>query len=140
MQATKIPSDIKYVRKTSTEVERFLKSRNVDDSYVFDIRLCTEEAIKNAIIHGNKKNKKLSVSVSYSLEGDKFTMEVEDEGSGFIADKLPDPTKDENLFMTGGRGVFIIRKLMDRVEYNSKGNKTLMEKSVKYKKGGNNAG
>jgi len=127
----RIPSDIKHIRKASVEIEKFLKSHGIGDSLIFDIRLCAEEAIKNAIIHGNNNNRDLSVSVAYSLEGNKFTLEVEDEGKGFTPGEVPDPTREENLLKAGGRGVFIIQKLMDDVKYNSSGNKTFMVKFIR---------
>ncbi|NQU95107.1 MAG: ATP-binding protein [Candidatus Omnitrophica bacterium] len=135
----RIPSDIKYIRKVSAEIENFLRSKNIDESYIFYIRLCAEEAIKNSILHGNKGDKGKSVFITYSLKGDKFNMEIEDEGSGFDPLKLPDPTKNENLLMEGGRGVFLIQKLMDKVEYNDRKNKVSMIKFIKEKKGGRDA-
>ncbi|MBL7157459.1 MAG: ATP-binding protein [Candidatus Omnitrophica bacterium] len=133
----KIPSDIKYIRKVSTEIENFLKSKNVDKSEIFDIRLCVEEAVKNAIIHGNKNKKDLPVFISYSLEDGRFAIEIEDKGKGFDPGKVPDPTKEENLLTEGGRGVFIIRKMMDKVRYDnsSRGNKVFMVKFIGDKKG-----
>ncbi len=64
----RIPSDIKYIRKVSAEVENFLRSKNIDESIIFDIRLCAEEAIKNSILHGNKGNKEKYVFIAYSLK------------------------------------------------------------------------
>jgi len=134
-----IPSDITYVRKVSAKVENFLKEKGVDSFDVFDIRLCVEEAVKNAIIHGNKENKNLKVKFSYELKNCEFIFEIEDEGKGFDYTKVPDPTRDENLLKTGGRGVFLIGKLMDKVEYKKKGNKICMIKTVTKKKGACNA-
>ena len=131
----KIPSDIKHVRKASAEIENYLRSKKIDESIIFDIRLSVEEAIKNAILHGNKGQKDLSVLVSYLLNGKEFTVEVEDAGSGFAPAGLPDPTKDENLAKAGGRGVFIMQKLMDETKYNARGNKVSMLKYVKSKGG-----
>lgn len=127
----RIPSDISYIRKASAEIEDFLKSRSVDDSLVFDIRLCVEEAIKNAIIHGNRNDKKRAVFISYSLKGKRFEIEIEDQGNGFDPCKVPDPTLKENLLKAGGRGVFLIQKLMDEVKYNDNGNKVFMTKLIK---------
>jgi serine/threonine-protein kinase RsbW len=135
----RIPSDISYIRKTSKEIEKFLKEHSVSESEIFDIRLCAEEAIKNAIIHGNKEKKNLFVNISYGFDDGKFIMEVEDEGEGFNPGELPDPTEKENILKSGGRGVFLIYKLMDKVEYKGRGNKAFMVKSIKYKKGGVNA-
>ena len=134
-----IPSDIKHIRKASSEIEKFLGSANVDSSLIFDIRLSVEEAIKNAIIHGNKNNGKLPVFISYSLEGNKFHVEVEDRGNGFNPANIPDPTLDDNLLRAGGRGVFLIERLMDEVKYNDRGNKLFMVKSIRKNKGGSDA-
>lgn len=135
----RIPSDISYIRKTSKRIEKFLVEHNVSASEIFDIRLCAEEAIKNAIIHGNKQNSNLFVNVSYAIDDGKFVMEVEDEGEGFNPGELPDPTEGDNILKSGGRGVFLIYKLMDKVEYKGRGNKAFMVKSIKGKKGGVNA-
>jgi len=135
----KIPSDIKYIRKISKEIENFLKPHKVSDSVLFDIRLCFEEALKNAILHGNNAKRDLPVFVSYSLNKDRFTMEIEDQGKGFNPDKNPDPTKGKGLLKEGGRGVFLIQKLMDEVEYCGRGNKVVMVKYIGKSKGGNDA-
>jgi len=135
----KIPSDISYIKKIINNVEKLLRSRNVSDSDVFDIRLCLEEAIKNSILHGNKGKRDRKVFISYTLKDNTFTAEIEDEGKGFDPSKLPDPTKDENLLREGGRGVFLIQKLMDQVEYKGRGNKVFMVKSITKSKGGVNA-
>lgn len=135
----RIPSDIKYIRKVSSEIENFLKEKKIDEIFFFDIRLSVEEAVKNAIIHGNNNNKKLSVAISYFLENDKFRVEIEDEGPGFDPKKVPVPTLEENLLKAGGRGVFLIEKLMDEVKYNRRGNKVTMVKYFRKNKGGNNA-
>ena len=135
----KIPSDTKYIRSISYEVEKLLRSKKIDESDIFDIRLCIEEALKNAIIHGNKLNKEFYVFISYALKGNEFVIEIEDEGAGYVPDKVPDPTKEENLLVDRGRGVFLIHKLMDEVKYNDKGNKIIMTKYINNHKGDNNA-
>ena len=109
----KIKSDIKEVQRVGLEIREFLKTHGVGKSEIFDIRLAVEEAVKNSILHGNKGESGLTVSVSYSLEAARFTVEVEDMGKGFKPANVPDPRCDENLFKTGGRGVLLIRELMD---------------------------
>ncbi len=135
----KIPSDTKYIRSISCEVEKFLRSKKIDESDIFDIRLCIEEALKNAIIHGNKLNKEFYVFISYALKGNEFVVEIEDEGVGYAPAEVPDPTKEENLLGSGGRGVLLINKLMDQIKHNEKGNKIIMTKYINNHKGGNNA-
>lgn len=127
----KIPSEISQVRKVSSKVEKAIALIGTDEPKLFDIRLCLEEAVRNAIVHGNKCNKKLKVMVSYSLDGDKFIMEVADEGAGFDYNKVPDPTSGENLTKNSGRGVYLIKKLMDEVSFSGHGNTIRMVKRLK---------
>jgi serine/threonine-protein kinase RsbW len=127
----KIPSDIKYIRKVSSGVLKWLESRKLDDSALFDIRLCVEEVVRNAITHGNDSDKDLKVLVSYWLEGDRLIIEVEDEGRGFDPGKVPDPTVEGNILRGSGRGVYIVRKLVDKMEFNDKGNKIRLTKYLK---------
>lgn len=126
----KIPSNYKYINQASLKVIDFLKKSNIDDeSLLFDVRLCVEEALINAIKHGNKLNEKLLVAIDYAINGDKLVIAIQDEGNGFDYKNLPDPTKQSNLYKDSGRGVFLIHKLMDEVVYNGKGNQI---KLVKY--------
>ena len=136
----KIPSDISYIRKIGSRIEDFLKFRNVDPFTIFDVRLSVEEAIRNSIIHGNKSDRKLPVFVEYYLDNGRFTVAIEDRGRGFDHKKVPDPTTEENLLREGGRGVFLMKKLMDAVEYNSRGNKVNMVKFIRKVKGEGYAG
>lgn len=135
--SVKIPSDTKYIRKVSAEIEDFLKSNGVNEEAIFDIRLSIEEAVKNAIIHGNKNRKDAPVYITYSLKNGKFSAEIQDQGSGFNPGSLPDPTEGDNLYKACGRGVFLIKKLMDEARYNNNGNKIFMLKLVE---GGQDAG
>ncbi len=123
-----IPSEVKYVREVSSKILRILETRNIDESVLFDIRLCVEETVRNAIEHGNVKDKRSKVKINYRISGDRFTIEVEDEGAGFDYRSLPDPTHEENLMKNSGRGVYLVRRLMDKVEFNEKGNKVKLTK------------
>ena len=126
-----VPSEDKYIKKVSSDVLSALSPYGVADERLFDIKLCVEEAVRNAILHGNRLNKKLHVKVSYLIADGRINIEVEDEGPGYDPEKVPDPTSKGNITKESGRGVCLIRRLMDRVEFNSKGNKILMEKSLK---------
>ena len=128
--AFEIPSDIRYIRKTSNKMVRSLKRSAVDESTLFDIKLCVEEALRNAMVHGNRSDKGLVVKVSYRIDKDRFEAVVEDEGSGFDPEKVPDPTVEENMLKYGGRGVYLIKRLMDEVEYNDRGNRVKMVKYI----------
>lgn len=125
-----IPSEIKYIREISSKILKILEARHIDESALFDIRLCVEETVRNAIEHGNLKDKRSRVKISYRISGDSFTIEVEDEGAGFDHKSLPDPTHEDNLMKNSGRGVYLVRYLMDKVEFNEKGNKVKLTKYI----------
>jgi serine/threonine-protein kinase RsbW len=125
-----IPSDIKYIREVSSGILKWLQPRELDESALFDIRLCVEEVVRNAITHGNGSNSRLKVMISYWLEGDSLIIEVEDAGAGFDPGKVPDPTTEDNIMKGNGRGVYLVGKLIDKMEFNDKGNKVRLTKYI----------
>ena len=124
----KIPSEIRNLRKASSRILSALESYDVDEGRIFDIKLCIEEAVRNAMVHGNCLDKKKIVKIICRIDGDALRIEVEDEGPGFDHTASADPTAAPNILKNSGRGVYLIRKLMDKVEYNDKGNKITMTK------------
>lgn len=130
-ETIKVASHIKNIRKISSRIVDLLMERNIDKPRIFDIRLSVEEAVLNAIEHGNKKKSSLNVTVSFAIDNDKAEISVEDEGKGFDYHSLPDPTTDDNILRSHGRGVYLIHKLMDEVQYNDKGNRVKMTKYLK---------
>jgi serine/threonine-protein kinase RsbW len=89
---------------------------------VFAIHMSMEESILNAIRHGNRCSPEKRVRVRIDLDELTFYSQISDEGEGFCLEQVPDPTLEENLEKTSGRGVMLIRVFMDRVVYNEKGN------------------
>lgn len=125
-----IPSQNKYIKEVSSKILKALSPRKIDEGRAFDIKLCVEEAVRNAILHGNNSKKDLSVKVSYWFFGGNITIEVEDKGKGYTPELVPDPTKGENIMKGSGRGVYLIKRLMDEIEFNDKGNKIRMVKRL----------
>ena len=128
-----IPSKAKEIKKLSSKIIATLVPYNLDKEIVFDIRLSTEEALRNAMHHGNKNREDLPVEVSFSVAKGVLEITVEDKGEGFDYKNLPNPTTDKNILRTCGRGVFLIHKMMDEVYYNDKGNKVRMVKHLRRK-------
>lgn len=87
-----------------------------------NFRVGVAEALANAMIYGNGSDPDKRVRVEVELSAVQVALQVYDEGSGFDPASVPDPTLPENLDGTGGRGLFLIRKLMDEVRYNEPGN------------------
>ena len=94
----------------------------------FGIRLALDEAIVNAIKHGNGFAPDKTVRVNCLIADDLFRVEIEDQGAGFCPEDVPDPTDEENLELPCGRGIMLMRSFMSKIEYNSTGNKVLLEK------------
>lgn len=129
-----VSSDLSKVQAASFDVLDFLKPLALDKTIVFDIRLCLEEALINAMKYGNRLDASKDVSLTVEFDDEKIGITVEDQGPGFKPEKLKDCTEGENVFRASGRGVHLIHQLMDKVEYNPKGNRVRMEKYFRTKK------
>jgi serine/threonine-protein kinase RsbW len=128
--AFKMPSDLAYLDSVLDYLnERMLKLGIVKpgDS---ELVIALDEAIVNAIKHGNKCDpcKAVQVIAEFSADGARFT--IADEGPGFVREKVPDPTDPCRLLEPSGRGLLLINHIMDEVCYNQTGNKLEMFKRV----------
>lgn len=94
------------------------------------MRLCLDEALVNAVMHGSKFDATLTIRVRIFLEAAKWSVLVEDEGKGFLEEDLPDPDAPENLFEESGRGVILMRSWMDEVSYWNNGAALLMSRKL----------
>jgi serine/threonine-protein kinase RsbW len=95
---------------------------------LFGVEMALEESMTNAIRHGNRLDVDKQVHVVCKASPERFWLKVRDEGPGFVPDKVPDCTADENLCCSGGRGLALIKAYMTHVEYNDCGNCVTMEK------------
>ncbi len=126
-----VPSDLSLVQKSSADVLSYLGPLRLDEPVVFDIRLCLEEALINAMKYGHKLKKELKVRLGVEYNDREIRIRVEDEGEGFDPRKLVNCTESKNVLKDCGRGVYLIRKLMDEVRYNEKGNAITMVKRLR---------
>jgi len=81
--------------------------------------LATQEALNNAVRHGNKMNAKKTVFFSIKMHPDSIMIKVKDQGEGFDPKSIPDPTNQDNLLKSSGRGLFYMHKFMDEVKINT---------------------
>ncbi len=95
---------------------------------VFGVRLALEEALVNAIKHGNGMDPGKTVRIECRVNRESVWVRIEDQGAGFDVNDLPDPTLEENLEKPSGRGVLLMREFMTQVKYNDKGNCVILEK------------
>jgi serine/threonine-protein kinase RsbW len=105
-----------------------LEAQHWQQREIFAVHLATEEALVNAIRHGNGFDARKNVHFVCLLGGDRIHIEITDEGRGFDPSSLPDPTCDDHLHAPRGRGVMLMRAFMSRVEFNALGNRVTMEK------------
>ena len=125
-----LPTDLGAVRETEREVLARLRTLGYDDDQLFAVRLALEEALVNAMKHGNRLDPDLSVRVAYLATAERVEIRVADQGPGFKPDRVPDPTADENLERPCGRGIMLMRCYMDEVAFSESGNEVAM---VKYR-------
>jgi len=97
-----------------------------------DIEIALSEALANAVIHGNHESPEKAVFVSCrcSLDGE-VLITVRDEGEGFDSSSIPDPTEPEGLFLSHGRGLHLMRALMDEVSFEENGTVVQLRKRMK---------
>ncbi|MEL6987923.1 MAG: ATP-binding protein [Bacteroidota bacterium] len=107
------------------EVEAFVKDlvqeHGVKEELHANILISLTEAVNNAIIHGNELDESKFVEVTCKKQNKELCISVSDEGEGFDPNDIPDPTAPENIVKIGGRGVFLIKKLCDRVAFRNNG-------------------
>jgi len=118
-----IKSEISELEKVEKFINEILKEYDLDEKYFNRIYVCVSEAVLNSIKHGNKNDKNKTVSIGINCNMNEINVLVEDEGKGFNINKLKDPTLRRNLKKESGRGIFIIKNLCDKLEYNEKGNR-----------------
>ena len=118
-----VPSDVGRVGETVDRVARHALANHADPQIVlFNLRVALGEALVNAILHGNHGDPTKQVAVRVVCGQQAIEMEVRDEGDGFDPDAVPDPTTPERRTRPGGRGIFLVRQLVDEVRFNAKGN------------------
>lgn len=127
----KLPSTIDAGHQFIAEILARLEAEAWTSQDIFGIHLALEEAVVNAIKHGNKLNVSKQVSIECKLGPDRFWIFIADEGDGFDPNAVPDCTDDEHIHIPSGRGLLLMRCYMNFVEYNEKGNAVTMEKQRK---------
>jgi serine/threonine-protein kinase RsbW len=118
-----LPNDLGAIeRSIEYLLERCRDAGFSEDRLRLNLRVGVAEALANAMLYGNGRDPSKRVKLEAWCHPDVIRVRVTDEGSGFDPESLPDPTLPQNRARARGRGVFLIRQLMDRVEYNERGN------------------
>ncbi len=123
----RLPSDVNCIEEAVELVTRHcLAGHESTESIRFRLRVVLSEAISNAIVRGNCEDCNKWVDVRAELGPDVISVYVTDEGPGFDPSTIPEPIRPEQLDEANGRGLFLIRKLVDAVQFNTQGNSICM--------------
>jgi serine/threonine-protein kinase RsbW len=124
-----IPSDLLAARQPEQEILGALQRFGYPEQSLFAIKLSLEEALVNAVKHGNRCDPAKRITIRYDINPDRAIITVVDQGTGFSPAAVPDCTADENLNRPSGRGIMLMRSYMDQVHYSRRGN---MVRMIKY--------
>lgn len=91
----------------------------LEEEKFINLKIASSEALINAIVHGNKEDQNKKVYTEIIYDSAQIMIRILDEGKGFILSSIPDPTSDDNLLKESGRGIFIIKSLVDNFICNS---------------------
>lgn len=124
-----IPSDLTYVIGINYHISNLLKEFGYppQDTRV-NIPLACDEAITNAIVHGNGSDPDKRVGIQIYVSPNRFRMRVRDEGNGFRLEDVSNPTQGDALLRASGRGVYLMKNIMDSVEFKEGGRVVELEK------------
>ena len=118
-----LPNDIRSIEHAVEYVTRHCSTCS-DSARRFNLnfRVGLTEALSNAMLYGNASDPQKRVRVEVDIKVQEVAVRVTDQGSGFDPTTVPDPTLPDNISKTGGRGIFLMRALMDEVRFNDRGN------------------
>jgi len=110
------------------EVLRLMKLLKWPERDMFNVHLAFEEAMTNAIMHGNRSDPQKNIYLTCDVQENEVVISVRDEGCGFNPDTVPDPRHPDNILTPSGRGILLIRHIMSKVEFLPEGNGLTMTK------------
>ena len=123
----RLPSDVECIEEAVELVTRHcLAGHEATHKTRFRLQVVLSEALSNAIVRGNREDRRKWVDVRAELGPEAIRLEVTDEGPGFDPRAVPEPIRPEQLDEANGRGLYLIRKLVDAVEFNERGNSICM--------------
>ena len=113
----KLSSTMESVEVVESAADQLAVEAGLDEDQRFHIAMAVREAAINAVLHGNEYDPARQIEVSLENTGKDLMITIADQGRGFDPDKVPDPLAQENLLRGTGRGIFLIRSLMDEVHF-----------------------
>ena len=127
----KINSKAENLRKVEKFVDEVSVDLSLNDEIYGNVLIATLEAANNAIMHGNKGQEDKIVDILFTKEKSRIILRIQDQGCGFDFNNIPDPTAPENIEKIHGRGVFLMQKLSDQIEFFENGSIVQLTFSLK---------
>jgi serine/threonine-protein kinase RsbW len=125
-----LPSEVTAISPFVDKLMLLLRNCGCVPEWESDVEIALREALANAIIHGNHEDRRKYVHVTCRCEPDEVSIAVKDEGKGFDINNVPDPTAPENIGSVHGRGILVMKALMDEVRFEEDGVVVHMRKSA----------
>ena len=125
-----LPSEVTAISPFVDKLMLLLRNYGCVSEGVSDVEIALREALANAIVHGNHEDRRKQVHVICRREPEEVSIAVKDEGNGFDIDTVPDPTAPENVGSVHGRGIHVMKALMDEVRFEEGGVVVHMRKSA----------
>lgn len=126
-----IPSKIDNLRKIEKVIDEISAEFKIGEDQYGNILIAALEAANNAILHGNKLDDNKNVNITFNIQEETLKIKVEDQGEGFDFGNIPDPTAPENIENVNGRGIFLMEKLSDGIEFEKNGSIVELEFKLK---------
>lgn len=126
-----LASDPQNIAKVEQLVNQIAAKYQLDQEHHANMLIGLTEAVNNAIIHGNKQDRSKTVSIKLAKTSGGLAVRVSDQGRGFNYRDLPDPTCPERILECGGRGVFLMNQLCDKLRYSNGGSTVEMQWNVR---------
>ena len=123
-----IPSDPEYIERVEKKTEKIAKQAGLNDNAIDNLAIAVTEVVANAIVHGNRRDSSKKVTIEFFLDEKNIKVLISDEGAGFDPRDIKNPTAPENILKESGRGVFIVKALMEDVlfRFSEKGTVTTL--------------
>lgn len=118
-----IPSKIENLRIVEKAIDELSAEYNLKSELYGNILIAAIEAANNGILHGNKLDETKNINVTFLVSEENLVITVKDQGQGFDYMHIPDPTSPENIEKINGRGVFLMEKLSDKINFFENGSR-----------------
>ena len=111
-----INSDPIEIIKVEKLLENIIETYHINEDIAYNLAVSITEAVNNAILHGNKSDNEKLVKLAIEIKDSKMYARIEDEGDGFQPEDIPNPIEPDNIMKPSGRGIFIVKQMMENVE------------------------